>query len=153
MATFKFRLQPLVQLREADRDRCREQLAAAYRAEQILVERAAALRQELKTTEQVSRTRSQPGRIEVDTLLHTHRYELILAAQLRQLASQQQKVAQEIERRRLLLVEADRELRMLEKLRERHAQEFQREEERRLTRELDEIAQRRPSALSGGNAP
>ena len=39
MAQFRFRLQSLMKLREAERDRCREELADAYRADQLLAER------------------------------------------------------------------------------------------------------------------
>ncbi len=44
MAPFTFRLQPLMRLRQADRDRCRELLADAYRADQLLQERQESMR-------------------------------------------------------------------------------------------------------------
>ncbi len=140
MSQFIFRLQPLMKIREAHRDRCREELAQAYRADQILVDRQAAVQQEIAETRRLVRRKSEPGQLEVDGLLHAHRYELILTSQLRQLAVQRQKVAVEIERRRQALVEADRELRILEKLRERHLLEFQQTQEKAQSRELDEVA-------------
>ena len=153
MSHFSFRLQPLMKLREAQRDRCREDLAHAYRADQILQERQEAVRQEIEETKRVARSKSEPGRVEVESLLNVHRYELILSSQLQQLAAQRQKVAVELERRRLALVEADRGLRMLEKLRERHACEFQQAEEKVQIRQMDEIAlQRRRALRKGDNA-
>jgi flagellar export protein FliJ len=55
---------------------------------------------------------------------------------------QQQQVAQEVERRRLALVEADRQVRVLEKLREKKHEEYVRQEERRDQRLMDELAAR-----------
>ena len=48
-------------------------------------------------------------------------------------------MAAEIERRRQALVEADREVRVLEKLRERQLEQHRREEELRETKRLDEV--------------
>jgi flagellar FliJ protein len=73
-------------------------------------------------------------------LLHTHRYEVVLAAQGRQLAGQLAEVAAEVERRRLAVVEADRQVRVLEKLRERQAAQQRRHEERQQVKQLDELA-------------
>ena len=49
-------------------------------------------------------------------------------------------MAAEIERRRQALVEADREVRVLEKLRQRQAEQHRREEELREAKRLDEVA-------------
>ncbi len=151
MAAFTFRLQPLLKLREAERDRCREELANAYHADQILHDRQRDIQQEMHEAKMLTYVKSLPGPIEVDGLLNAHRYELVIFAQLRQLAAQREKVGVEIERRRQALVEADRELRILEKLRERHSHEFRRMEEKAELRQLDEIAlQRRRRAGRGG---
>lgn len=151
MTTFTFRLQPLMKLREAERDRCREELADAYRAEQILNDRQQAIHQEIEETQQVSRQKSGPGRIEVDGLLNTHRYELMLTAQLQQIATQRKKVEEEIERRRHALIKADQDLRMLEKLRERHASNFRFREEKLQMAQMDELALRLQRTTRGGN--
>ena len=153
MSKFAFRLQPLVKLREADRDRCREELAAAYRADQILSDRQAATRQEVKKTRDLSQRKSQPGTIEVEGLINAHRYELILGAQLEELSRQREKVSEEIERRRQALVEADKELRILEKLRERLASEHRLNEERLHARQMDEVALRQRHVTHGGYRP
>ena len=147
MAGFVFRLQPLLNLRAAERDRRREQLADAYRAAEILQQQMEQLAQETKNTRQQTSKASQPGEVVVDYLLNSHRYELLLRAQTQQLREQQQHVDVEIERRRQALLEADRELRALEKLRERQQDEFRRMEHRRQMRELDELVlQRRQSS-------
>ncbi len=81
-----------------------------------------------------------PGAGNVDALLQTHRYEIVLTARLRQLAAQFAEVAAEVERRRLALVEADRQVRVLEKLRERQAAAYQKQEEQREAKQFDELA-------------
>jgi flagellar export protein FliJ len=149
MASFTFRLQPLLKLREAERDRCREQLAQAYRAEQILLDQQGALQGEISQTRRLSHNRSQPGRIEVDGLLESHRYELLLRAQLQQLGQQHQQITEEIERRRQALVEADQGVRTLDKLRERHRAEHLRDQEKQQMREMDEAALRRHQPSGG----
>ena len=150
MTNFKFRLEPLMKLREAERDRCRESLAEAYRAEQILLDRQTAIRQQIEETRELSRCQSQPGAIEVDGLLDTHRYELGLTTELQHLVAQQGQVREEVERRREALIAADREVRVLEKLREREEDRFRHEQERLEIREQDEIALQRQLAQRGG---
>ncbi|MFO7907891.1 MAG: flagellar export protein FliJ [Planctomycetota bacterium] len=149
MTNFKFRLQPLMRLREAERDRCREELAEAYRAEQILSDRQQAIRKQIEDTRELSRRRSQPGSIAVDGLLDTHRHELGLTTELRHLLVQHETVRAEVERRREALMAANKELRVLEKLREREKEGFRREQERLDIRQQDEIALRRHRAGQG----
>jgi len=142
MAQFRFRLESLLKLRLAERDHRREELANAYRADQVLQQRRESVKTEIVDTQRLSKTCSAPGTIHVDWLLNAHRYELILAGQLQQIHRQRQLIATEIERRRQALVEADRELRILEKLRERYATAFAYDEHKADIRLLDEMALR-----------
>jgi len=140
MSTFRYRLETLLRLRLAERDQRRSDLAKALRAEDVLrgdERRLASERAEL--TGQARRQKS-PGSANVDVLLQTHRYEIVLAAQSRQLATQLEEVAAETERRRQALVEADRQVRILEKLRERKAQAHRQFQERLETKQFDELA-------------
>ncbi len=146
MTQFRFRLESLLKLRMAERDRRREELANAYRADQVLQQRQEAVEQEIVETHRQTKERSAPGTIHVDRLLNTHRYELILHAQLQQIRGQRQVIAAEIERRRQALVEADRELRILEKLREKCSIAFEYNEHKAQVRLLDEMALRRRKA-------
>jgi flagellar protein FliJ len=137
---FRFRLETLLRLRVNDRDQRRADLAKALRAEQMLHEEAAKLRGLQATTAQRGRALKSPGAANIDALLETHRYEVVLAAQQRQLASQLTQVQAESERRRQALVEADRQVRVLEKLRERQAAVQRNQAERREAKQLDELA-------------
>lgn len=143
MTEFRFRLASLMRLRESERDERREALAQAYRADQMLQQQQEAVQNDLRENQRQVQECAAPGPISVERLLGRHRYELILQAQLRQLQRQRQTIAAEIERRRQALVEADRELKILEKLRERHFQEYLFQQQKLELRELDEIALRR----------
>jgi flagellar FliJ protein len=137
---FHFRLQTLLRLHIAERDRRRADLAKALRAEQLLRNQQAALATEQREMSERGRKLKLPGAANVDALLHTHRYEIVLATRLRQLAAQMAEVAAETERRRAAVVEADRQVRVLEKLRERQAAAYRKEEERREAKQFDELA-------------
>ena len=137
---FKFRLATLLRLRLADRDQRRADLAKAIRAEEMLrAELRSLAEQQVQAVEHGRRLKS-PGSADVDSLLQTHRYAAVLAAQARLLAAQNAQVEIETERRRQVLVEADRQVRVLEKLRERQAAAHRKEAERREVRQFDETA-------------
>lgn len=137
---FHFRLQTLLRLRLAERDQRRAELAKAIRAEEMLHGEVREVEQEQRETQERSQLLKSPGAADVDALLQTHRYEIVLVARHRQLATQIAQVEAETERRRLALIEADRNVRVLEKLRERQSGAFYKEAERRETKQLDEMA-------------
>jgi flagellar FliJ protein len=140
MTNYKFRLETLLRLRIAERDQRRADLAKALRAEEMLrAEDQAVERQQAAAAEESRRLKS-PGSADVDALLQTHRFELALTTQRRTLASQIAQVQAEAERRRLALVEADRQVRVLEKLRARQAAAHRRESERLDVKQFDELA-------------
>ncbi len=143
MRRFTFRLATLQRIRENLRDERRGQLAEAYQADDILQEQEARVGREQAALAATLREATTPGEINVDRLLADHRYGMLLAAQQKHLAQQRQAVAQEIQRRRQLLIEADRDVRILEKLEQRQRQRHRDEENREEVKELDEVAQRR----------
>ncbi|MGA2253108.1 MAG: flagellar export protein FliJ [Thermoguttaceae bacterium] len=140
MARFIFRLTALLRLRESRRDECRAALAEAYRIDEVLKGQFDSLGRELDALREYCRRKASPGAVDIDRLVEAQRYELVARAQQRQIAQQRETVAVEIERRRQALVEADREVRVLEKLRERQIEQYRREEELRESTRLDEVA-------------
>lgn len=140
MPPFKFRLQTLLQIRIAERDERRVKLAEAFRAEQILQTRITEVANEIEEVRNQSRRASAPGEVHVDTLLNTHRYELLLSAQKKALEQQLAQIQAEVEKRREALVEADRQVRVLEKLREKRWGEYQQKEFKQEVKTLDEVA-------------
>lgn len=142
MPPFQFRLKTLLRMREAVRDERRGELAEAYRAEEALLARMREVERDLEALKVHSRRGMAPGVLDVDALIDAQRYELLLLAQKQGLQQHQEALAAEIERRRQALVAADREVRVLEKLREVRRQEHLREEHRQDIKFLDEVAGR-----------
>jgi flagellar protein FliJ len=137
---FTFRLQTLLRLRIAERDQRRAELAKAIRAEELLRVEEAKLENQQTEAARRSRQLKSPGAADVDALLQTHRYELVLATQRRQLASQLSQIQAETNRRRQVLVEADRQVRVLEKLRDRQAAAYRQQTDRLAAKQFDEMA-------------
>jgi flagellar protein FliJ len=140
MSAFRFRLATLLRLRLAERDERRSDLAKALAAAEILRGERASLEAEREASLARLRQLSGPGGGNIDGLIQGHRYEAILKARSVQLAAQEAQVEREIERRRQMLVEADRQLRVLENLRSRQQAEHQRQADRQEGKRLDEVA-------------
>lgn len=143
MAKFRFRLATLLRLREAARDDRRAQLAEAYRADEIIARQEQGLAAELIELEEQTRQAAAPGHLDVDRLLEVRRYDLIVRSQQQHVRQQRQAVQAEIERRREALVDADRRVRVLEKLRQKQSERHRQEEIRQEIKQLDETASRR----------
>ncbi len=143
MAKFKFRLATLKKLREAVRDQRRSDLAEALRADDLLGEQLLSLDRAMEATLKECRLASGPGPLDVDLLAQAHLHELVLEGQKRHVLKQREAVAAEIEVRREALVQADREVRILNRLEEKQSERHRRDEERRALRQLDEAGQRR----------
>lgn len=143
MPQFKFRLESLIKLREAERQQRRTELAEAFHAESLLRRQAEQLEQDIRDMEKRSRVISSPGRVHVDRVLDTHRYKLMLKSQIMMLGQKEAQLQTEIERRRAALATADRDVRVLEKLRERKKEEHDAAEQHRELKQLDEVAVQR----------
>lgn len=140
MAKYKFRLETLQKVREARRDEQRASLGEAFRAEQVLAENRSQLAAEQLAMRQMQREAVSGRYLDVNRLLEAQRYDLLLKAQSQELAKQAVLLQAETENRRQRLVEADREVRVLELLDERHRRAHIRAEDRKETKQLDEAA-------------
>ncbi len=140
MTKFHFRLATLLRLGESVRDQRRGQLAEAYRADELLEQHEGMAARELAAIRTLGRKAVAPGTVDLDRIVETQRYELALRAQQQHFAQKREAIAGEIERRREALVAANREVRVLEKLRERQQERHVQEEARRDIRQLDEAA-------------
>ena len=137
---FQFRLQTLLRLREAARDERREQLAEVMRIDDALRKQLTEL--EGFQTEARALLRLGVGRVDVDRLLEAQRYEAVVALEILHVERQRVTVAEEMNKRREALVEADREFKVLEKLREKRLQEHGAEVLAQEMKVLDEAAGR-----------
>ena len=142
MKKFTFRFTTLLKLREADRDRRRTELSDAQRALEMIDDRITELEQGMEAARQATRQAASVGEVAVDMLLDNQRYEFMLIAERRSVDTQREQVAEETGKRRLALVESDRQVKTLEKLREKQRQRHRSEQERRMAKQLDEVAQR-----------
>jgi len=137
---FQFRLATLLRLRETARDERRGQLAEAYRADELTEQRIVDVGRQLDEVRVRTRQAIQPGEVELDRIVTAQRFEVTLRAQQRKLEEQRALIGQEIERRRQLLLEANRQVRVLEQLRDRQRERFDHEQARREVKQLDEVA-------------
>jgi len=143
MQPFRFRLATLLRLREAARDERRSALAEAFQVDDLLRRQREGVAEELQRLKTLCRVAAGPGQVDVDRLVEAHRFELALRAHGKALDRQREAVAAEIERRRQALAEANRDVRVLEKLRERQAGRHRKEQDRRERKQLDEVALQR----------
>ena len=140
MSVFRFRLATLLRLREARRDERRGQLAEAQEAEQLILQRVAEIERELVELQRHSLDAARPGTVNVDRLAEAARYEMILKVERESADQQRQAVADEVAKRRDALVAADREVRVLERLREVQGQRQREAESRQEAKAFDELA-------------
>lgn len=142
MSHFKFRLETLLKLRENNRDECRARLQQAQEAESILDQQSEELRADIVAARHQSTAAATPGAVNVDALVEYKRYGMVLDSQLRLLSERRKLVADEVFRRREELTEADRQVKVLEKLKQRRQADHARQEHYAEVKLLDEIAQR-----------
>lgn len=144
MTRFRFRLETLLKVRRQQRDVRREALAKAIRAEEIVADRIAEVETEIAKAQDAQRNGLETGtQVNVDRLLNQGRHELTLRAKRQDLQQQKQQIAEERDRRQAALVEADRAVKVLEKLKEKLAMRFRRQQEKEESRQLDAIAEQR----------
>ena len=140
MPRFRFRLETLRRLREMNRDELRTRLSEAFQAEQILARQRASVAAEEVELAESQRRMMQSESLDVGRLLEVQRYHLALDAQSRRLAKQAAKIAEEVEVRRQAVVEADRQVRVLDKLRERRLEQHRQSQQAAEAKRLDDVA-------------
>jgi flagellar FliJ protein len=140
MSRFKFRLATLQKLREATRNERRAELTRAADAQRVLQEQQRQVADEVAGMRDEIHRGSLPGWVNVDELTSAHRYRLVLEVQEHVLRQRAEEVAAEVERRRQALVEADRQVKVLDKLREKLRERHLRGEAAADQKETDEIA-------------
>lgn len=140
MPPFRFRLETLKKIHESTRDERRRHLLEAQQAHDTLQTRLDELRNDLVGAKQLTSQTLSGGTVNVDRLLDDQRYELVLLAEQQMIRQQSKSVAEEIDRRRQTLVAADREVRVLERLRETQKERHDAETALREQQVIDEVA-------------
>ena len=139
----KFRMATLLRLRENTRDERRMELADAQRAESLLRRQLDGVNAELMELREMARRAAGLGSVEIERLVEAGRYQRTLETRRSAMQEQLATHAAEIDRRRELLLTADREVRVLEKLRETQDARRRQAESRREIKQLDEATQLR----------
>lgn len=135
-----FRLEAVARMRESQRDAARAQLADALQAAEVLDQRLEGVLQQCQTLLDQRRTATAQGAADAGWLLNAGRYEVVLRADEKRINENRLAIEAEIDRRRQLVADAEREVRALELLRERDERKAREKENRRAARRLDEFA-------------
>jgi flagellar FliJ protein len=138
-----FRLATLLRLREQLRDERRTRLAEAERAAMILDQRIEEITAEMRDLQQYTQQTLTSGAVNVDRMLDAQRYDAILKVDRQTIEQQRQQIEVEVAKRREALVVADRDVRVLEKLREQQIEREREEAAGREARVFDELALQR----------
>jgi flagellar FliJ protein len=115
---FRFRLQPLQKIRENVRQERQAELAKALEAETIVREKLESIQHEIAATKEDGRKFASGGAINVEFLIGLRRHEAFLLAQKADVENRLEQVLTEVARRRQAVVEADKDVKMMEKLHE-----------------------------------
>jgi flagellar protein FliJ len=123
MAQSHFRLDKVHHIRQNAREQRRIELLEAQQAEDQAAAQVAELMSSLQFVRGHVQLATTPGRLNLDDLRHAQRYERSLRGELESAQSRRETLSAEVERRRQSLVEADREVKVLDRWQEKqHAQ-------------------------------
>jgi flagellar protein FliJ len=140
MTKFKFRLASVLRLRQTARDDRRVQLAESQRSDAELQGQLRRLEAEQELLQGECRAAVGPGPVDLGRLIDAQRYAAELRSREGDVREQRELLAAEIESRRQAVIEADRDVRTLQKLRDNQLQTHREEEQRQDAKRLDEAA-------------
>lgn len=135
MSRFVFRFAALLRLRCQARDEAQRRVGEAMAA----IEKVRQMQIDLRERSRSERN-AIGGEVVIARMLDVSRYAMQIEQQIRTLDGQLEQLRQELERRQAAARDAEREVRRLEKLRERRRLEFQTEQAVRQQQALDEFA-------------
>jgi len=143
MRRFHFHLQTVLDVRETARNECRARLAESFATARKLEERRQSIEHELAAAVQL-RQAGQVGPLDAQHLARVQRYEQLLRGDLGIVGEQILAVEQRIERERKTLIAADRQVRLLERLRDKQHARHRQQESASESRELDDLLRSAP---------
>jgi len=117
----RFRLATLLKIRERDRDLAAKGVQEVHMALEKLNETQREI-DHANLEMNNARKNSSSGAIDLRQILDAQRYQIVLSAQSAQIADHRSKLHQELERRQFTLVQAQKAVKSLEKLRDQRAQ-------------------------------
>ena len=117
----KFRLATLLKIREQERDMAAKALQDVRMAIEKLENAQLEIEQANRQMNE-ARKESSYGAINLHQILDAQRYQMVLAAQSAQIADHKGKLNQELERRQFALIQSQKAVKSLEKLRDQRTQ-------------------------------
>lgn len=142
MARFQFRLASLLKYREGLRDQCRQILAQWQQRDAVLVAQQQALEEEREQQLAEMRCEQQEStRISMEKLIARRYRAGQIAVELSAVAERRRELAVQISLCRQALIKADQGVKALEQLAEKQRLEFLETQEKRQSREREEIWQ------------
>jgi flagellar export protein FliJ len=135
-----FRLATLLRLREMARDERRQRMTDAQRADAALEEELGQVELDERRLRTARREAAKPGAVDLARLAEADRYAESLRARKLEILQRRAEITLEIERLLREVVEADREVRTLETLRDHQAEALRIDEDRQASKRLDEAA-------------
>ena len=137
--TERFRMATLLKVLEDRRSALREELSQADQALAILEGQVQQIDQDALDRLQAIR-QSVVGQVDVDWIVSNRRHAFVLKLQRTELLRNVDLVKEERERRRVALMEADREVKKLERMQEQWQEHRQQEQQRKDQQRLDELS-------------
>lgn len=138
MKSFVFKLESLLRYRSHRRDLCRQLLAGIFADHRQLQERRTALEQQRAGQLGEIRAFQEAGRIDIDRTAARRYYAGHVQTDILLNDRNQEIAGEQLNRCQQALLQADREVKVLEKLRDKQRSTFIYEQNRHEARELDE---------------
>lgn len=139
MSEFRFSLQSVLKVRVAERDERRTELADAQRLEFALQTEIDRVNRDLQYLRAHARSFLVPGNVDIAHLRNCNSCEQTLRREIALLDQQRHEAETEAEQCRAALLQADQQVRMLEKLIDKQRDEQNRDERKRENQHLDDL--------------
>ena len=147
---FRFRLTPLLKIRENTRRDKQAELVQALDAEAIVLEKLEEIKQKRVDLQEATRAKILEKQVHVGFMISSRRHEAFLIVQQNQIEEKLEVLRKEIERRREALLEADKEVRVMEKLRDKQKERYEQEQLAIETVLMDEIGSQKAARQISG---
>lgn len=150
MAGFKFRFQSILQHRQRIEDECQRDLARLMRSRMIFQDQLQKMQDTIRESKQ-QMAGSLVGKVDLSQVSGFASYSHQVTNRGRELVTRLTQVEHQINEARQCLLNASRQRKALDRLREKHHNQWQREQDRREAAALDELAtQRYARAMAAG---
>ncbi|PHS03421.1 MAG: hypothetical protein COA78_18150 [Blastopirellula sp.] len=140
MSKFHFRLETLLKLKITFRDQKNTELKEILTAQDTLLQQKKEIDEEMQSALGHSLEDAKPGLLDVDRLISGHQELLRLKMAAKEKIQLERQLEPHIKQRQQALIEADQEVRILEKLKEKQSQQHQQVLDKREAKQMDELA-------------